>query len=97
MVAILMISVKLATLDLLKLKVFWNIGYDVIVPVNDVTNKISSRVSNYFVDKVMWSKLGNPSISMREVIVTSILQGFDQEKHFLRGALGSSLIIWDWS
>ena len=38
MVAILMISVKLATIHLLK-KVFWNKGYDVIPSGYDVTNK----------------------------------------------------------
>ena len=38
MVAILMISLKLATIHLLK-KIFWNKGYDVIISVYDVTNK----------------------------------------------------------
>ena len=73
MVAILMMSAKLATLGLLKIKVFWNKGYDVIISVHDVTNKILSRDSNYIVDVVMWPKFGNSSISMREVIITSIL------------------------
>ena len=40
MVAILMKSVELATLGLLRRKVFWNKGYDVLVCVHDVTNKI---------------------------------------------------------
>ena len=31
-----------------------------------------------------------------EVIITPILQGFDQKTTFLRGGLGSSLIIWGW-
>ena len=73
MVAILIIPAKMATLDLLKIKVFWNKGYDVIISVHDVTNKILSRDSNYIVDVVMWPKFGNSSISMREVIITSIL------------------------
>ena len=34
-----MMSAKLATLGLLKLKVTWNKGYDVIVFVHDVTKK----------------------------------------------------------
>ena len=46
MVAILMLSVKLATLGLLKLKVFWNIDCDAIIYVYDITNKILSRDSN---------------------------------------------------
>ena len=33
---------------------------------------------------------------MGEVILTSILKGFDQEHQFLRGAVGSSSLIWDW-
>ena len=46
----------------------------------DVTNKILSRHSNCIVDAVMWPKFGNSSISMREVIITSSLKGFDQRK-----------------
>ena len=73
MVTILMMSAKMTTLGLLKIKVFWNKGYDVIISVHDVTNKILSRDSNYIVDVVMWPKFGNSSISMKEVIITSIL------------------------
>ena len=43
-------SAKLATLGLLKIKVFRNKGYDVITFVCDVTNKILSRDLNYIVD-----------------------------------------------
>ena len=68
-----MTSVKMAAPGLLKVKVFWNKGYDVIIPVNDVTNKFSSRDSNYIIDVFMWPKFGNSSISMRDVIATSIL------------------------
>ena len=68
-----------------------------IIPDHVVTNKILSRDSNYVVDVVMRPKFGNSSISMREVIITSILQRFVQKNLFLlRGGLGSSLIIWDW-
>ena len=63
----------MATPGLLKIKLFWNKGYDVIISVDDVTNKILSRDSNYIVDVFMWPKFGNYSISMREVIITSIL------------------------
>ena len=72
MVTILMMSAKMATPGLLKIKVFWNKGYDVIISVHDVTNKILSRDSNYNVNVVMWPKFGNSSISVREVIITSI-------------------------
>ena len=44
MVEILMMSAKLATLGLLKIKVTWNKGYDVIIFVYDVINKILSRL-----------------------------------------------------
>ena len=73
MVAIFMISAKLATLGLLKLKVFWNEGYDVMIFLHGVTNEILSRESNYTVDVVMWPNSGNSSTSMREVIIISIL------------------------
>ena len=42
MVAILM-SAKLATVGLLKIKVFFNKGYDVIISVHDIINKILSH------------------------------------------------------
>ena len=68
-----MMPTKMATPGLLKIMVFWNKGYDIIISVDDVTNKILSRDSNYIVDVFMWPKFGNYSISMREVITTSIL------------------------
>ena len=80
MAAILMSLAKLATLGLLKIKVIWNKDYDVIIFAHDVTNKILSRDSNYTVDVVMWPKFGNSSISMGGVIITSILQEFNQKK-----------------
>ena len=38
---------------LIKIKVFWNIGYDVRTSALDVTNKILSGQSNYIVDVIM--------------------------------------------
>ena len=64
---------KMANLGLLKIKMFWNKGYDFIISVHDVSNKILSRDSNYIVDVVKWPKSGNSNMSMREVIITSIL------------------------
>ena len=49
MVAISMMSAKLATLALLKIKEL----YDIITFFHDFTNKILSRNSNYVVDVVM--------------------------------------------
>ena len=68
----------MATIHFFKIKVFWNKGYD-------VRNKILSGDSYYTVDVVMWPKFGNSSISMREVIITSILWRFDQKNHFFEG------------
>ena len=73
MVTILMMSAKMTTPGLLKIRVFWNNGYDVIISVHDVTSKILSCDSNYIIDVVMWPKFGNCSVPMRKVIITSIL------------------------
>ena len=73
MVTILIMSAKMATPSLAKITVFWNKGYDIIISVHDVTNNNLSRDWNYILDAVMWPKLGNSSISMREVMITSVL------------------------
>ena len=61
MVTILIMSAKMATPGLRKIKVFWK------------KENFSTRDSNYIVNVVTWLKFGNSSISMREVIITSIL------------------------
>ena len=53
MVTILMISAKITTPGLLKIRVFRNNGHEVIIFVCDVTNKILSRDSIYIIDAVM--------------------------------------------
>ena len=58
MVAILMVSAKLATLGLVEIKLFQHKGYDIISSVHDVTNtmnQIISHESNYIVDVVIAS------------------------------------------
>ena len=67
MIAILMMSAKLATPGLLKIKAFWNKVYDVIISLHETTNKISSLDSNYI--HFLWFV---SFLSMREVM-TSIL------------------------
>ena len=52
MVTILM-SAKMATPGLLKIKFIRNKCYDIIIFFHDVSNKILSRDSNYIVDVVM--------------------------------------------
>ena len=94
-------SGKIVTLGLLKINVFWNKGYEVIVSFYDVTKIIISHDSNYIVHVVMWPKFGNSSIS----IITSL--GHERSYHnlnfikiwpektlFLSGGLGSSELIW---
>ena len=74
-------SAKLVTRGFLKIKLFQNKGYDVIISVHDVTNtmnQIISRESNYIVD----------------VVITSIVEvELTRKTNFLRSALGSSSII----
>ena len=77
MAKILMMPAKLATPGFLKIKIFQSKGYDVIILGYDVTNKILS-----------WShvtKFDNSIISIREVIISSILQGFDQKTIIFEG------------
>ena len=73
MIAVLIMSAKLATLGLLKIKVTLNKSFDVIIFVHNVTNKILSRYSNYIVDVVILPKFGNSCIFMTEVTITLIL------------------------
>ena len=73
MVAILMMSQNLANLGLLKLKVFWNKGYNVITFVHRVTNKVLSCDSSHILDLVMRPKFGNYNIPWRQVMITTIL------------------------
>ena len=71
MVAILMMSAKMASLGLLKIKVFWNKCCDVRIYGHDGTNHFLSCESNCM---VMWPKFGNFSIIyMRERGVDLVL------------------------
>ena len=70
MVAILMMPLKLATLGLLKINLFWEKVCNVTIFAHDVTNKILLLQSNFIVDMAMWQKFGK---FIREVIITSIL------------------------
>ena len=53
MVVILMMLVKLVTLGPLEINIFLKKGYDVIISVNNVTNKILVSDSNHVVGVVM--------------------------------------------
>ena len=91
-----MMSAKMVTPGLLKITVFWNKGYDVIISVHDVTNKILSLDPTYTVDMFMWSKFDNYSISMKEVSQSQFYKDLTRKTAFLRGSFGSSSIIWEW-
>ena len=64
---------KMATLGLLKMKLFLNKSYDVMISVIEVTNKSLSCDSSYIVDVVKWPKFGNSNNSLTDVIITRIL------------------------
>ena len=91
---IFMMSAKIATLGLLKIKVFWNKGSDVIISVHDVINKILSRDSIWVVDVVMWPKFGNSH--ERSYHNLNFIKIWPEKILFLTGGLGSSSIVWDW-
>ena len=82
MVSNLMISAKLATPGFLKTKVFWN--------------KDLSCESNYIVDVVMWSKVGNYHFYEKSYHNLNFISIWPEKSIFLRSALGSSSIIWVW-
>ena len=53
MVVIFKMSAEFATLGFLKMKVFWNKCYDVVISVCGIINKILSGDTNYNVDVVV--------------------------------------------
>ena len=76
-----MISAKLATSSLLNKALKINY-YNVIFFVQDVTNKTLSRDLNQNLDVVMWPIFCNSRISIKEIILTSVFERFDQKKQF---------------
>ena len=60
--------------------------------MNGTTQKTLSNDSNYIVDLVMWPKFGNSSISMIQVIITSISVDLTRKINFLWGGLDFSSI-----
>ena len=72
----------MANPSLLKTQVFWNKAYEVIVSIYDAAEKNLLGDLNYTVNVAMLPKFGISNISMREVIMTSIWQGFYQKNGF---------------
>ena len=83
MFAVLMTSAKMATLGLLKEKVFWSVWRQNFCPRRHQQNFITWL--KLYCRCGIWSKFGKYSISMGEVIIISILEGFDQKKTFFWG------------
>ena len=87
MIVIVVMSAQLTTPGLLKLNIFWNKDYGVIISAYNVTNKSCGHVT----------KFDNSGIYAREVIHNfNFIRIWPEKKNFLRGYLGSSSIIWDW-
>ena len=72
MVTTLMMSEKMITLGLLKIKLFGNKDYDFKIFVHDVIKKNLLWGSSYIVDSVMRPEFFNSSISMGDVIKISV-------------------------
>ena len=67
----LMMSGEIATIGLVKTKLFWNKSIDVIISVFDVIDKTLSRDLNNILDMLMLPTFDSSSIAMRKVIITS--------------------------
>ena len=57
MFAQLIILAKLATLGVLKIKVYSNKDYGITISIDDVNNRVLSRDSNHIADVAMWKKV----------------------------------------
>ena len=80
MVEVLMMSAKWDTLGLLRIKIFWNKGYDIVIFAHNVTNKITwlkfyctyghatkiTNLSRYinFFDRYSWFKFSNLGLAL---------------------------------
>ena len=79
-------SAKLTAPGLLKIKVLWNKGYDVIISVYDISKEILLRESNYVVDVVMLLKFGNYNFYERSYHNLNFMRIWP-EKSILQGVL----------
>ena len=97
LVIILMMSAKMATPDLLKVTTFWNKSYDVIISVDDVSNKILSCDSIHIDKKLvsvafLWEKLSQLQFYKDFTRKTVFIEGWSWFKFNNLGlALGTNL------
>ena len=93
-VTVLLMSAKTATSGLLKITVFWNKVYDVIIYVRDITSKFLSRDSNYIVHTAMWPRFGDSNISIRKLFYRDLTRKtafFESRSWFKFNNLGLAL------
>ena len=87
----------MATVGLLKIRVFWNKGYDVMISAHDVTNIFLSHDPNYIIDEFMWPKFGNYYFYEKSYHNLNFIKIWPEKPVFFwGGGLGSSSIISDW-
>ena len=92
-----MMSAKMAAPDLLKITTFWNKSYDVIISVDDVSNKILSCDSIYIDKKLvsvafLWEKLSQLQFYKDFTRKTVFIEGWSWFKFNNLGlALGTNL------
>ena len=92
-----MMPAKMATPDFLKIKVFWNKGYDVKIFIHDVINKVLSRDSNHIVDEAnFYQSLITLAFLRESYHKFNFIKIWPEKYSSLRGDLGSSSIIYDW-
>ena len=84
MVKVLMMSAKLAILDLLNVILKWSLWRYNFCPWR--YQQTLSSESSYNVDVIMWPKFGNSSVSMREVAITSIFTNLTEKTKFFEGS-----------
>ena len=80
MIIILMMSAKMVTLGLLKIKVFRNKGYEVIISIHDVTNII-------FWGRWSWFKFKNLGLALGMTFYTSVAKGLKLKVRKLWGLI----------
>ena len=89
-----MIWAKLATLGILKIKAFWDKDHDVITSVHDVTNKILSVTQIIMLMCSCDQSFITPAFIYERSYSLNCIRIWPAIPIFLRGALGSSSIIW---
>ena len=90
-----MISVKLATLGLLKIKVFGHNGFNIIL-------SMTSPTKFYHLNQIrmqMWScdqSLVTLTFLLEKLLQQQFYKDLSRKNNSLRSVLGSSSIIWNW-